>query len=147
MRYSIFFLLLLVTSCSQKHTVNNQQEQAIKEIEAAEIAFAQMAKEKGIAEAFAFFADSNAVIKRENDTLIKGKANIQQYYLSDFYKSAKVEWSPDFTDASANADMGYTYGKYIWISADSSGKESTFNGVFHTVWKKQPDGSWKYVWD
>lgn len=147
MRYYILFLLLLITSCSQKQTENNQQEQAKKEIEAAEIAFAQMAKDKGIAEAFAFFADSNAVIKRENDTLIKGKANIQQYYSSDFYKSAKVQWSADFTDASVHADMGYTYGKYVWISTDSSGKESTFNGVFHTVWKKQTDGSWKYVWD
>jgi len=43
--------------------------------------------------------------------------------------------------------MGYTYGKYIWSSTDPAGKPITFNGIFHTVWKKQPDGSWKYVWD
>lgn len=147
MHYSIFILLLLVTSCSQTQTAVDQQKQAIKEIEEPKTAFAQMAKDKGIAEAFAFFADSNAVIKRQNDTLIKGKANIQQYYSSDFYKSAKVQWSPDFTDASAHADMGYTYGQYVWTSTDSSGKETTFSGAFHTVWKKQPDGSWKYVWD
>jgi len=50
-------------------------------------------------------------------------------------------------DASINGDMGYTYGKYPWSSADSTGKPIIFNGVFHIECKKQPDGSWKYVWD
>jgi len=26
-------------------------------------------------------------------------------------------------------------------------KTITFNGIFHTVWKKQRGGSWQYVWD
>jgi len=50
-------------------------------------------------------------------------------------------------DASETGDMGYTYGKYTWQSKDSSGKVDEAKGVFHTVWKKQKDGSWKYVWD
>ena len=106
-----------------------------------------MAADKGIAEAFYFFADSNATIKRQNDTLLHGKEAIKLFYSTPFYQKATVKWSPDFVDASIDGDIGYTYGKYVWSSTDPAGKPITFNGVFHTVWKKQPDGSWKYVWD
>ena len=106
-----------------------------------------MAADKGIAEAFYFFADLNATIKRQNDTLIHGKDPIKNYYSTPFYQKATVKWSPDFVDASPDGDMGYTYGKYVWSSTDSTGKPITFKGVFHTVWKRQADGSWKYVWD
>ena len=30
---------------------------------------------------------------------------------------------------------------------DSTGKTNENRGAFHTVWKKQKDGSWRYVWD
>ena len=146
----IFLLLSILLSCSSPKSSNDNKpnnENAKQEIEKAEKDFAQMAADKGIAEAFYFFADSNATIKRQNDTLIHGKDAIKFYYSTPFYQKATVKWSPDFADASIDGDMGYTYGKYVWSSTDSTGKPITFNGVFHTVWKKQPDGSWKYVWD
>jgi ketosteroid isomerase-like protein len=140
-----FLALLVLLSCSQNQT--GLREKSKVEIATAEKDFEKMAAEKGIAEAFAFFADSNATIKRQNDTLIKGKENIRHFYSGDFFKNASVKWSPDFIDAAASGDMGYTYGKYVWQSKDSSGKPEEFTGVFHTVWKRQSDGSWKYVWD
>lgn len=106
-----------------------------------------MAAEKGVAEAFAFFADSNAVIKRQNDSLIHGKEGIRNYYMNPFYKNAVAKWSPDFVDVSTNGDLAYTYGKYTWEFKDSAMKSNFYSGVFHTVWKKQNDGSWRYVWD
>ena len=146
----IILLLSILLSCSSPKSSNENKlnnEKAIQEIEKAEKDFAQMAADKGIAEAFYFFADSAATIKRQNDTLIHGKDAIKSFYSTPFYQKATVKWSPDFVDASVDGDMGYTYGKYGWSSTDSAGKTITFNGVFHTVWKKQPDGSWKYVWD
>jgi ketosteroid isomerase-like protein len=79
--------------------------------------------------------------------LIKGKENIRNFYSAEFYKTASVTWSPDFIDVSQNGDLGYTFGKYRWQSKDSAGKVNEFKGIFHTVWKKQNDGTWKYVWD
>lgn len=146
----ILLPLLILLSCSSPKGSNENKsnnENAKQEIEKAEKDFAQMAVDKGIAEAFYFFADSTATIKRQNDTLIHGKEAIRDYYSTPFYQKATVKWSPDFVQASTEGDMGYTYGKYVWSSTDSTGKPITFNGVFHTVWKKQPDGSWKYVWD
>lgn len=137
--------LFLLFSCAENKTVDSTTVK--KEIADAEKAFETMAKEKGIAEAFAYYADSNAVIRRKNDTLITGKEGIRKFYSDDSYKAASVTWSPDFIDVSEKGDMAYTYGKYLWQSKDSTGKPIEFKGVFHTVWKKQKDGSWRYVWD
>ena len=125
----------------------NLKKQATAEIAAAEKAFEKMAAEKGIDTAFWFYADTAAVIKRGNDSLIKGKAGILNFYSAPYFKSARVRWSPDLVEAAESGDMGYTFGRYEWISADSLGTEDTSTGVFHTVWKKQTDGSWKYTWD
>ena len=140
-------IITLCLLCSCQTDSNGLREKATEEIAQAEKDFEKMAAEKGIAEAFWYYADSNAVIKRENDSLIQGKENIKNYYSAEFYKNASVKWSPDFIDVAEKGDMAYTYGKYIWQSKDSSGKTNEFKGVFHTVWKRQKDGNWKYVWD
>lgn len=137
---------LAVISC--RNSANDSlRSKAKSEIEAAEKDFEKMAGEKGIEEAFWFYADSNAVIKRENDSLITGKDNIKNYYSAGYFKTASVNWSADFVDASPDGKMGYTYGTYLWRSKDSTGKVNESKGIFHTVWKKQPGGEWKYVWD
>lgn len=138
-------ICLIFIACSNNNT--GLREKSKTEIAAAEKEFAKMAEEKGIAEAFAFFADSSAVIKRQHDTLIHGKENIRNFYSAAFYKSATVKWVPDFVDAAESGDIGYTYGKYTWQAKDSTGKTDEIHGVFHTVWKKQRDGDWKFVWD
>lgn len=142
-----FFLfgvvLVLIFSCN----TSVEKESLIKEIFNSEKAFEKMCAENGIAEAFYFFADDNAVIKRENDTLIIGKEQIKEYYDKEFYKTAKVNWAPDFIDVSEDGTLAYTYGKYLWVSKDEKGNDVEYRGVFHTVWKRQIDNTWKYVWD
>jgi ketosteroid isomerase-like protein len=146
MRTLLFIsMCIFVISCDTKKTDNLPDTK--QEIAKAESDFEKMAADKGVEEAFFHFADSTAVIKRENDTLISGRENIKHYYAADFYKTAKVNWSPDFIDVSSGGDMAYTYGKYTWQFKDSAGHVSEYKGVFHTVWKRQVDGSWKYVWD
>lgn len=150
MRINTNFLFLislcfLLYSCQSKP--GNQSEKAKQEIAKAEKDFEKMAAEKGIAEAFSYFADSTAVIRGGNDSLIRGKEGVRNFFSADRFKTASVKWSPDFIDASSSGDLGYTYGKYTWQSKDSTGKVNEAKGVFHTVWKKQKDGSWKFVWD
>ncbi|HPM29034.1 MAG TPA: hypothetical protein PLJ60_01760 [Chryseolinea sp.] len=140
---SLLIIGVLITSCHQKV----DQEKIKKEIFQVEKAFEKMTSEKGIAEAFYFFADSNAVIKRENDTLVIGKENIRTYYDSERNKNAIVNWTPDYIDVSDCGTLAYTYGKYIWKVKNDDSTTSEFKGVFHTVWKKQKDNTWKYVWD
>ena len=145
----IVVLAGMLTGCESHHrdTSDNARQKAVEEIKQAEKDFDKMATEKGIAEAFWFYADSNATIKRQNDTLIHGKDAIRNFYSAPAFSNASVTWAPDFTSASEGGDFGYTYGKYTWQSKDSTGKVNEHKGIFHTVWKKQTDGTWKYVWD
>jgi ketosteroid isomerase-like protein len=146
MRYLLScFLLLSIHACQTKP--QDLREQSIAEIRATEKAFEIMCAEKSVAEAFFFYADSQAVIKRENDTLIRGRDAIRNYHMFNFYKTTKVKWSPDYVDAAASGDLGHSYGHYEWTFTDTTGKVMKYPGVYHTVWKKQSDGSWKYVWD
>lgn len=142
----LIIILFLLLSCHPKNGI--QSEDALnEEVFKAEDDFKNLSQSKGIAEAFYAFADENAVIKRENDSLIRGKENIKKYYENPKYKNAFVTWKPDFVEVSKDGEMAYTYGKYIWTFTDSVGNKKDFKGLFHTVWKKQKDGSWKYVWD
>lgn len=147
MKKLLFFLTLTgsLTACQNPPAIDNKE--AENEIRQAENEFADMAVSQGIAAAFSHFADSNAVIKRGKDSLIYGRAGIAHYYAAPHFKNARVSWATDFVSVSANGDMGYTYGKYLWINTDSIGNTSQSTGIFHTVWKRQADGSWRYVWD
>lgn len=139
-------LIAIIFGCNSK-TETKSQKDLENEIRKSEADFNKLAKSKGVAEAFYAFADSNAVIKRENDTLIKGKESIKNYYSNPKFKNATVSWSPDFVSVSEDGTLGYTYGKYVWTVKDSLGKTTSYPGIFHTVWKKQRNGSWKYSWD
>ena len=141
-----FISLFLLSCCSPKTETKNLTYVKL-EIVKTEKDFEKLVAEKGPAEGFYQFADSNAVIKREHDTLIIGKANIKNYYSNPKYQNVIVTWSPDAVTVSDAGDMASSYGKYKCITKDASGKEQISKGIFHTVWKKQKDGSWKYIWD
>jgi ketosteroid isomerase-like protein len=139
----LFTISMAFISCQ----TTSDKEAIKKEIFNAEKAFEKMVADEGIPEAFYFFADEQAVIKRENDTLIIGKEQIKSYYEQNAPLGATVNWTPDFIDVSDCGNMAYTYGKYVWRVKNEGGEERELKGVFHTVWKRQADKSWKYVWD
>ncbi len=134
-------------SC-QKTSSADSMKKWKDEIVKAEKAFNDIAAKEGIPTAFLSFADDEAVLMRNNKVIV-GKSGILEMYNKRESSNDKVSltWSPDFVDVSSSGDMGYTYGKYTFTKIDSLGIETTSQGIFHTVWKRQEDGSWKYVWD
>jgi hypothetical protein len=100
---------------------------------------------KSIAQAFYEFADKNATINRGE--FIHGPEAILDFYKKAGLDSAQLQCAPNSVFVSESGDMAYTYGKYKMSLPDSSGHMITKAGIFHTVWKRQLDGSWKYVWD
>jgi len=115
-----------------------------EEIVKTEKEFEAAAKEEGLASAFSRFADSTGVISRGE--LVKGKDSIRLFYEKS-RSDVHLTWSPDFVDVAASGDLGYTYGHYLYEATDSTGKPIQSRGIFHTVWKRQKDGSWRFVWD
>jgi len=147
-QYRLLLPILAITffSCQQVKP-KPDPETLKKEIIQMERNFCDDLKAKGVAYAFFTYAAPDAVIKRENDTLIMGREAIKLYYSKPGYKDATANWEADYTDVSADGTLAYTYGRYTWTTKGPDGKEVSYSGVFHTVWKKQPDGNWKYVWD
>lgn len=109
--------------------------------------FAERVNRDGIGRAFLFYADSDAVLMRGN-RLIKGVKAISEYFDDPFFKKVvEMFWKPEFVDVSGLGDLGYTYGRYTLKYREDSGKMVEDTGAFHTVWKRQADGNWKFVWD
>ena len=140
---AVILVIAMLTGCFTFKTgriVKSKQEilKAEKDFEAA-------VKKDGLI-AFAKFAADDAAIN-DNDHLIKGNAAIKNFYAAKKSSNVQLVWTPDFVDVAASGDLGYTYGKYTYSVTDSTGKTRDFNGIFHTVWKKQKNGEWKFVWD
>lgn len=112
----------------------------------AEAAFAQLVQEQGVKAGFLAYAAEDAVLQR-GGKLVCGKQAIQAFFDQQRLDNIRLNWQPDFVDVSTAGDLAYTYGKYTLISLDENGQETVSNGIFHTVWKRQPNGEWRYVWD
>lgn len=138
----VFLALLMFNSCSQQ----TSQEPIKDEIIATEIAFAKMAKEVGLKEAFLEFAADSAVLNR-NGKIIKGKQQIADYFDRQKLQNVSLEWEPEFVEVAKAGDMAYSYGPFIFSAISEDGEPQTALGYFHTVWKKQEDGSWKFIYD
>ena len=144
---SILPVFLLFYACNI-NTEKGSIEKWKHEILETEQNFAKMARDEGIRDAFLTYAAEDAVLMR-NNTLVIGKKAISEYFENNTSndKDVSLTWKPEFVDVAASGDLGYTYGNYTFSSIDSTGNKIENKGVFHTVWKRQPDGTWRFVWD
>lgn len=136
----------IILSC---HSVSDDQlEKWKQEITDTELAFSKMAEKEGVPAAFLAYSARDGVMMR-NNKVIKGHSAMDEYFEASRSNPNKVllTWAPDFVDVASSGDLGYTYGKYTLTITDTLGKEQQAEGIFHTVWKRQADGSWKFVWD
>jgi ketosteroid isomerase-like protein len=55
----------------------------------------------------------------------------------------QLTWKPEGARISQSGDMGYTWGHYDGVSKDRQGNSVKTSGRYMTLWRKQPDGTWK----
>jgi len=141
--WPLILVLILIFACEPRQ---ESLENWKNEIEETEKEFSAMAQQEGITAAFLAFAADDAVLMR-NNALVLGKEAIKESLGAGSGDNASLTWKPDFVDVAASGDLGYTYGRYSYTLTDSAGNKQVQEGIFHTVWKRQEDGSWKFVWD
>jgi ketosteroid isomerase-like protein len=61
--------------------------------------------------------------------------------------TASLTWKPMQADASSAGDLGYTWGRYEYRERAADGRVVVETGTYVTIWRRQPDGSWKVVLD
>ncbi len=122
------------------------KEKLKAEVAAMEDAFCNMAKTQGLLAAFQHFAAPDVAFIDTDPRKWRGPAAVLERIGPD-QPGQSLTWSASFTDVSDDGTLGYNYGRYESKRTKPDGTESVHTGWFLTIWKRQPDGSWKYVMD
>lgn len=136
--------LLILTCCLLFAAVARAEEQkpgdAIRAMVDAERKFYQTGQEKGTRAAFlAFLADDSIVFR-------PGPLNGKEVWTKRVENGLDLIWEPTFAVMARSADFGYTTGPAKWKTSKTESKVLGY-GTFISIWKKQPDGSWKVALD
>lgn len=135
-------LLSIVTGCSRKVDIEQQKAQLFE----VDRTFSEVSAEFGTPEAFQRYMADSATLLRDGSYPITGSEAIGNLF-TNWPPNGKLTWEPVFADVSSSGDLGYTIGEYLFTNTDSSGNEISGGGYYITIWKKQADGQWKYVFD
>ena len=117
-----------------------------KELATLEDKFCAMAQEKGLLAAFSHFAAPDVAFIDTDPRKFRGLEAVRERLGPD-QPGGKLTWSAYFTDLSDDGTLGYNYGRYESRRLGPDGQEVVRSGWFLSIWKRQPDGSWKYVMD
>jgi ketosteroid isomerase-like protein len=77
---------------------------------------------------------------------VNGKKWMLEHPVPPSDKKPLLAWQPAFAGMAASGDMGFTTGPWE-AKPDINDEKPSGYGHFVTVWKKQADGSWKFVVD
>ena len=102
----------------------------------AERAFAKKSMETNSREAFLAFIAEDGVLFTPDP--VPGKETLEKRPVPDF----TLDWWPTYSDISRSADLGWNTGPYV-LERDGRAQY----GYFSTVWRKQADGTWRFVAD
>ena len=110
------------------------------ELLAADSAFAAMSVAQGARAAFLSFAADDAVLLSPGAAPMKHGREAIGAAFAEFPADAVLEWAPVAADIAASGDLGCTVGEALVRARGSYSK-------YLTIWKRQPDGAWKFVAD
>jgi len=113
--------------------------------------FSKLSTQKGYLQAFYSYIDDNGLVVSENGQAPANKETYQktiEYYKKNKPKSElTLSWQPLYADISLSGELGYTHGHAKWITKDAKGKNSEGFSYYLSIWKKQADSSFKFVFD
>lgn len=144
-RFSL--LLLALAAAVPLHATGKIDKEKLKtELAHMEDEFCAMTKAQGVLAAFEHFAAPDVAFLGPDPRKVRGLEAVRQRMGPDT-PGVSVTWSATFTDVSDDGTLGYNYGRYEWRIPGGDGQASVHTGWFLTIWKRQPDGTWRYVMD
>jgi ketosteroid isomerase-like protein len=133
----LFIPIIFVFISFKANQITGQVGQLIK----ADKEFSELSRQKGMRYAFLQYVDDAGVLLRKNHYPLVGqdaKNLIRKIDDSSF----TLTWEPSAAFIARSGELGYTYGVYR-----SRSRDTTTQGTYVTIWKKQKDGKWKFVLD
>src|SRR6478735_12536516 len=126
-------LILILSSCQQEDTEALKQQ-----VLDADKNFSKMASEKGVAEAFLYYADEKVIKPNPGQQPLVGKFALMEWYKNNPVNYS-LSWEPLKAEASGN--LGYTFGGYKLTTKTLDGlRDTTLFGNYVSIWKRKKDG-------
>jgi ketosteroid isomerase-like protein len=137
------FSLLLAGVAVLSYSEGRQHERDEAELMRTDRDFERVTAERGAAGFASFFAE-DAVIMR--DQPVVGPKAIEEARKPFFATPGnRLQWKP--TEAESERDLGCTLGRYQITRVDQKGEKTISHGTYLTAWRRQPDKSWKVIFD
>ena len=98
----------------------------------------------------ASFWSEEGVIVPDGEPIVSGKAAILDFVTQAFATPGfRIQWTPRLEDVHVSADgtMGYSVSESSTTFPAPDGSLATVQGRGVSIWTRQPDGSWKCVYD
>ncbi|HTA28310.1 MAG TPA: DUF4440 domain-containing protein [Bacteroidia bacterium] len=89
----------------------------------------------------------NAIESGEGSMPLEGKKAIGDFNATHPDTSFTLQWTPLKAEVAASGDLGYTFGGWTMKAKTKAGHDTSLYGNYITIWQKQADGTWKYVYD
>jgi ketosteroid isomerase-like protein len=112
----------------------------------ADIDFARMAGATGGPAAFAAFVAPDGMTMPGTGEIVVGPAAVNARMLESPAAKAKWQWHPVYSEGSDAGDLGFTVGEATIAIPDASGV-TEYKSKYLTVWRRQPDGSIRFIVD
>lgn len=135
----IFISSLVLFGCSKRNVTD--KETLKNEIVKADKEMSDLAELEGFSAALLENADENFVKLSEGSHPVIGKISFEELTKNNPGPKT-LTWEPIFTDVAESGDLGYSWGNWKFVLPDT-----VYYGNYFTVWKKQPDGTWKMTLD
>jgi ketosteroid isomerase-like protein len=118
---------------------------ALERMVATERAFAAATSELGVRDGFlTFFAGDSVQIRRGPAvSLVPARETLAAQPLSKLPLANRLLWAPFTGHVSADGQLGWLTGGYVLRS--EAKQDVASQGAYFSVWKRQPDGTWR-VW-
>jgi len=95
------------------------------------------------------FYTNDAVLIPPDEPIVRGKRAIAEWYQRQFEKATLIE-NPKVTieEIQVHDNLAFNRGNYILkFEGETTNKPVVQNLRFMAIWKKQPDGFWKFYRD
>ena len=139
------FAAATTSGCGHHHRVDVAAEEAA--IRSADAQWLAAAQAHDLEKILPFWSD-DATILAPGSPAVVGKSAIRQYVSGAFATPGfSISWKTDKIEIAKSGDMAYSTGSDKISVNTPDGKTVTEENRSIAVWKKQPDGSWKCVYD
>jgi len=139
MLFVFIIILIFINSCTK-----SGKDSKVGILLKTDSDFSAMSVKEGKQKAFLNYFADDGVMLRDNAYPIVGRDSLISLFSKRADSTFILSWKPVFEKIAESGELGYTYGYYT-STVKVTGVVS--RGTYLTIWKKEKDGTWKFVLD